>query len=912
VVALPSGTVTFLFTDLEGSTRLWEEHPEAMRAALSRHDEILREAITAHNGHVVKTTGDGFHLVFSTPEDALRAAGDAQLALTAEAWGPTGALRVRMGLHTCQAELRDGDYFGAGVNRAARLMSIAHGGQIVLSAVTAELVAEAGFELVALGEHGLAGLSRPERVWQLNPVGLDREFPSLRSVDSVPGNLPRQVTSFVGRDVEIDQLVLLLQSRSLVTLTGVGGVGKTRLALEAAASVVGEFPDGAWLCELASLSDPDALWQSLAAVFRVLPMPGQPLDETVLGFLGSRRLLLVLDNSEHLLDAVAKVVDALARRCPGVVVLVTSREGLALMGEQLVAVPSLGVPENDAPSEAIRGAEAVILFCDRAQSVRGDFVLTDRNAGAVATLCRRLDGIPLAVELAAARVGSLTPEDIVDHLDQRFKLLTRGSRAALERHQTLRNTIDWSYDLLTGAECEALNRLSVFAGGCDLAAAQAVLGTGPTDVLDVLDVLGQLVDKSLVVAEPDDDGHLRYRLLETIRQYAQERLEGSGQQAATRQRHGEYFVAFAESAGPRLRGPDELRWGHTMTAETDNLRAALDWCVDSNTTDLALRLVPPLEVSIGIGYSALDWAERAVAIPAADQHPLFADVASWAAWSATLRFDFDRAAALTAAIDIVEAASGRRSPVACHGPATLAFFRGDLDGARRRAEDWVVRARLVDDPYQLANALIMSGSVLRFVSDGDADLAQAQVEEAVQISRAIGVRSTLSQGLQVLSGWLSPNEAERALALLDEAIEVGTEVGNHIAVATSAGTKAWWLAYLRRGVEALDVARDAAARMAQTSSPSMLGPGFDAASMALADLGYPEPAVVLLSASRQFAPGAPPDWVAEIIATREAALAAQLGDARYESLCAKGAAFTQAEANTYLIDAARNTRSTDD
>ncbi|TML65805.1 MAG: adenylate/guanylate cyclase domain-containing protein, partial [Actinobacteria bacterium] len=355
---LPTGTVTFLFTDLEGSTRLWEEHGEAMKAALARHDEIVRGVIESHGGHVVKGTGDGFHAVFATAADAVSAASAAQVGLNAEPWSTTGPLKVRIGLHTCEVELRDGDYYGSAVNRAARLMSASHGGQVVCSAATADLVRDdAMFEWRDLGEHRLVGLVRPERIWQLCSSELPDEFPPLRSAQAVRGNLPRQLTSFVGREVEVVEVAELVRTHSsLVTLTGVGGVGKTRLALEVAAVVVSDFVDGGWVCELAPLSDPGAVWESLAATLRALPTPGRGIDETVLEFLGAKRLLLVLDNCEHLLDAVSRTVIAIERGCPGVAVLATSREGLGISGEQLVAVPSLTVPEPDANEDALGSA----------------------------------------------------------------------------------------------------------------------------------------------------------------------------------------------------------------------------------------------------------------------------------------------------------------------------------------------------------------------------------------------------------------------------------------------------------------------------------------------------------------------------------------------------------------------------
>ena len=424
-----------------------------------------------------------------------------------------------------------------------------------------------------------------------------------------------------------------------MTLTGVGGVGKTRLALQVAAEVIGEFPDGAWLCEFAPVTDPDAVWETLATCLRVQPLPGRALDESVLDYLAAKRLLLVLDNCEHLLDAVARLVDAIERRCPRVSVLATSREGLAVAGERMVAVPSLGVPAGDADGDELRQAEAVRLFWDRASAAKSDFALTDRNVGAVGVLCRRLDGIPLAIELAAARVRSLSPEDLVARLDQRFKLLTHGSRAALERHQTLRSTIDWSYDLLTPTERHALNRLSVFAGGCDLAAAEAVLPGDELDAVDVVDVLGQLVDKSLVVVD-DADGGVRYRLLETIRQYAQERLDASGDPVAVRRRHADHYVALAEAAGPHLRGREHLEWTSVVTRDIDNFRAALDWAVETPSPEHALRLVAPLAVQGRTGELAMDWAATASAIPGGDGHPLFPVVAAWAAWGATWRRRF--------------------------------------------------------------------------------------------------------------------------------------------------------------------------------------------------------------------------------------------------------------------------------
>ena len=521
-------------------------------------------------------------------------------------------------------------------------------------------------------------------MFQVAHPDLGREFAPLRTLDAFPhDNLPRQVTTFVGREAEIASLADLVCRSALVTLTGVGGVGKTRLALQVAAHVVGEFPDGAWLCEFAPVTDPEAVWETLAGCLRVQPLPNRALDESVLDYLATKRLLLVLDNCEHLLDAVTRLVDAIEHRCPQVSVLATSREGLGLAGERIVAVLPLGVPAGDADVDEVRRAEAVCLFGDRASAAKIDFALTDRNIGAVGVLCRRLDGIPLAIELAAARVRSLSPEDLVARLDQRFTLLTHGSRAAPERHQTLRSTIDWSYDLLTPTERHALQRLSVFAGGCDLGAAEAVLPGDELDAADVVDVLGQLVDKSLVVVDDANDGGVRYRLLETIRQYARERLDASGDPVALRRRHADHYVALAEASGPHLRGREHLEWTRVVARDIDNFRAALDWAVETPSPEHALRLVAPLAVGGRTGELAMDWAATAVAIPGGDGHPLFPVVAAWAAWGATMGLDLERAADLVAAAERAQAALGTRLAPVALAQATPPVLSERLRGGAR-------------------------------------------------------------------------------------------------------------------------------------------------------------------------------------------------------------------------------------
>jgi predicted ATPase/DNA-binding SARP family transcriptional activator len=712
------------------------------------------------------------------------------------------------------------------------------------------------------------------------------------------GNLPRQVTSFVGREAEIASLSELVYRSSLVTLTGMGGVGKTRLALQVAAEVIGKFPDGAWLCELAPVTDPPAVWETLAACLRVQPRPGRALDESVLDYLAAKRLMLVLDNCEHLLDAAARMVDAIEHRCPKVSVLATSREGLAVAGERTVAVPSLGVPASDAHGDDLRQAEAVCLFWDRASAAKSDFLLTDRNVGAVAVLCRRLDGIPLAIELAAARVRSLSPEDLVSRLDQRFTLLTRGSRAALERHQTLRSTIDWSYDLLTPTERRALDRLSVFAGGCDLAAAAAVLPGGDLEALDVIDVLGQLVDKSLVVVD-DTDGGVRYRLLETIRHYARERLDASRDPRALRRRHADHYVALAEAAGPHLRGRDHLEWTDVVTRDVDNFRAALDWAVETTSPEHALRLVAPLALQGRTCELAIDWAATAVAIPGGDGHPLLPVVAAWAAWGSTMSGDLARAEELVAVAERAQAALGTRLSSVARGRATLALFRNDFDETRRYAEEWVELARKSGDTYELANALTMLGAALQ-ITEQTLDATIATVDEAVHIARADGIDTALTFALPILASSLPLEESPRALALLDEAIELSARTGDRLGVSNAMGIKAViaarrgdWRTALRTGVASTEQTLELGDHVRVSRFLYMAG-------VALCALGSCEPAAVLFGKANATTERRGVDWILEMLAATDTALVEALGEQQVATLAARGATLDITDAVAYL------------
>ena len=573
-----------------------------MSQALAAHDALARRAVEARHGTVVKMTGDGMHAVFDDALDALAATVDLQQALADPAATHGVPLRVRCGLHAGVVERRDNDYFGSPVNRAARIMSAAHGGQVLLSQAVVDGVREglpAAVSLRDLGKVRLKDLSTPEHVYQVVHPQLRQEFPALRSLEATPNNLPQQATSFIGREKELAELQRLLAKTRLLTLTGSGGCGKTRLCLQVAADSLERFPDGAWLVELAPLSDPGLVPQTVATVLGLKEEPGKPISQTLTDYLKDKRLLLLLDNCEHLLDGCAQLADALLRQCPQVTILASSREALGIGGEQAYRVPSLSLPD---PKQAHTPAsvapfEAVQLFTDRALLARADFQVTDQNAATLASICYRLDGIPLAIELAAARVRSLSVEEINRKLDQRFRLLTGGSRTALPRQQTLRALIDWSYDLLHDPEKRLLQRLSVFAGGWTLDAAEQVCAGDGVEEREVLDLLTSLCDKSLVVVE-QNDGHYRYRLLETVRQYARERLLESGDVEAVRERHRDYFLALAQTAKSALGslGRDQSAWLEQLDVEQDNLRAALAWSLDEpQASEPALQLCGLLE-----------------------------------------------------------------------------------------------------------------------------------------------------------------------------------------------------------------------------------------------------------------------------------------------------------------------------
>ncbi|HLY27967.1 MAG TPA: adenylate/guanylate cyclase domain-containing protein [Aggregatilineales bacterium] len=763
---LPSGVVTFLFTDIERSTQLWEHYPEAMKSALARHDEILRKAIEAHHGVYVKTTGDGCHAVFAKAEDGIWAACDAQRALCAESWPEIApdAVRVRMGLHTGDAELRAGDYFGPTLNRIARLLSTGYGGQILLSRATAELAAGKlgeGLALLDLGEHRLKDLVRSERVYQLAIPGLPGTFPPIKSLDAFPNNLPIQLTSFIGRERELAEANRLLSTTHLLTLIGPGGTGKTRLSLQIAAEQLHSFADGAWLLELAPLSDPSQIVPTLAALFSLREVQGVPLIGLLMAYLRDKHLLLILDNCEHLVEACAGLADDLLRACPNLKIIASSREALGIAGESVYRVPSLTLPDETQVKKAgpaeLLNCESAQLFVERARAVQSAFTVGARNAHAIAQICQRLDGIPLALELAAARVAVFSPEQIATRLGDRFMLLTGGSRTALPRQQTLRALIDWSYDLLSEPEQGLLRRLSVFAGGWTFEAAEAVCSD-----LDVFSWLPQLVNKSLVTV--DDSGpETRYRLLETIRQYARDRLFEANEAAAARDQHLHYFLTFTAQADEGIRGPDnftwldrpgievDLAWLDRVEIEADNVRAALEWGLEQHpeeTLDLANHMGRYWTVRGDGGLNPqTGWLQGLVA----------------------------RVGALP---PVEGEAARKRIRARSFGLSNAAFILirlGDSTTGQVLADEAIALARQADEPEVLGAALTMYILSSRFL--GDIAGARRAIEEASMVAHQLRDKTYIAMSL-VARAWIESGggDSVRLQALLDEARSMANEI----------------------------------------------------------------------------------------------------------------------------------------
>jgi len=704
---LPLGTVTFLYTDIEGSTTRWERWPDAMKAAVERHDAILRQAIASAGGRVFRTMGDAFCASFPTAPEAA-AAVDAQRALRAEVWPVPEPIRVRMAVHSGVGEVRDADYVGPALNRIARLLATGHGGQVLLSEPAFDLVRDtlpAGVTVRDLGEHRLKDLLRPEHVYQLAIEGLPSDFPPLVSLAAYPNNLPVQVTSFIGRERELAAIDRRLATARLLTLTGPGGAGKTRLALHAAADVLETFSNGAWLAELAPISDPAQVPAGVAAALRVREQSGERSLDTLIEALRSRRLLLILDNCEHVIDACARLAEAILRASSTVTIIATSREALNIPGETLVPVPSLELPEPGATltPDQLAGYEAIRLFIERASAVIPGFAITEENADDVLRICRRLDGIPLALELAAARLRSLTVAEVAQRLDDRFRLLVGGGRTAMPRQQTLRALIDWSYELLTEPERTVLRRLSVFVGPWVLDAAEAVCADGDIRRDEVLDHVAHLVDKSLLEAR-EAGRTTRYRMLDSVREYAREKLLDAGEALAIRRRHFDHFLAVAERVTWDPQARSSSAGDPRIDRDYDDVIAALRW----------IQQEP-------------DAAESELRLAAAMLGP-----ASFAGRTAEPR-------------RVIEHALARGDPYAHSlvrargllAAAALAGMQGDFDAAGRRAHESVEMLRALGERRELAMALMTLG---RSIGRADAEAARAAGAESRALFEALGER----------------------------------------------------------------------------------------------------------------------------------------------------------------------------
>jgi predicted ATPase/class 3 adenylate cyclase/DNA-binding CsgD family transcriptional regulator len=754
---LPTGTVTLLLGDVEGSTRRWESDPDWTGAAMVNLSEVVDEWVGRCDGvrPVEQGEGDSFVAAFARARDGVACALAIQRALV------DGPLRVRMGIHAGDVQRRDeGNYVGAAIHRTARLRTLANGGQTVLSQTAVDLVIEAlpdSASVFDLGVHRLKDLSRPEHVYQLCHPDLPAEFPPLRSLDPRRHNLPVQRTTLIGRREEMERVKGLLAEAPLVTLTGSGGVGKTRLAVQTGAELVDDYSDGVWLADLAAVTDPGAVGSQVASMFALKEAPGMSAEDTLAAYLADQQVLVVLDNCEHVLDAAATLADTLLVACPRLRVLATSRQPLSLPGEVTWRVPSLEVPTDDeaAGIVGVRACEAVALFAERAARSMPGFAVTDTNATAVADICRRLDGIPLAIELAAARIRVFTPAQIAEGLDRRFGLLTGAPRTALPRQQTLRASVDWSHDLLTHIEQVLLRRLSVFAGGFDYVAAQAVAACYPIEAHQVLDLLGLLVDKSLVQVDHDGE-QARYRLLETIRQYAGERLEEAAELGEVRDRHRDHYLALAEEAARYLQGAEQRPWLARLTLEYPNLRGALTWSRDREEWNRLGRLAASLST---LWYTAGPNQEGEAWLDAALDHA--ADLPS------VLRCQM------------------------LYGRGLVAAGNFDAGVLAQRSEEGVALARDLGEPGLLSR--LLSGAGMAAVLTGQPTPA---LQEAIVLARDAGDAFALATALEVQGISYLTTDPPRARPYLEESARVADGAGDsasaHLAEA-NLSCVLWWL-----------------------------------------------------------------------------------------------------------------------
>jgi predicted ATPase len=863
--------VTFLFTDVQGSTRRWETDADGMRAALATHDEVLRSAIEARGGWLFKHTGDGVCAAFASPRSAVDAAVAAQRVLE---------LPVRMGIATGEAELREGDYFGAVLNRAARVMAAGHGGQILLAESTAGLLS--GVDLVDLGPRRLRDLPIPVGVFQVRAAGLRMDFPSLRALDVSPGNLRPAVTSFIGRESEVAELHAAVKAHRLMTLTGVGGVGKTRLALEVAARLADEFPDGVWFFELAAVTDPAAVPDAVAAVLGITQQPGKSVADTVAAALEGRVRLLVIDNCEHVLDAGADLIEAILAASATTKIVATSREGLGIADERLWPVPSLDVGAGV-------DSAAVSLFIERAQAVSPGFSVANADeAAAVVEICRRLDGIPLAIELAASRMASMTASEVRDRLDQRFRLLV-GSRRGLERHQTLRHAVAWSYDHLEDGEKTLLERCSVFAGGFDLESACAVLGSD--DDFVVLDLLDALVRKSLLVADRSA-GRTRFSMLETIRQFAEEQLVARGEASQIRAAHSRYFAGreadiLALWDSPRQR--DAYDW---FSVELANLRTAFRWAADHGDLDVAA----PIATYVGwLGamaqtFEPIAWAEELIESARAVDHPRLATLYVIASRCFTT-------GRIEAAVGYSEAGQivlgGSREALPGGAEAWLGLVYLAIGQPERFAE--VCRAQLArrrDNDVHLWAWLV--GALALAGCGGEAmDAADGLIEAA----DATGNPGLLALALGAYGWAFRDADPVGALNALGRGLVIAQDSGNRTIASTLANTLARLEAEHGDPVAALDHLTLAIRNYHNAGDTTTIRVSLAVLAALFDRLGRYEPAATIAG----FA-ASPLTATAAEFTTAIAHLRDVVGEATYESLARKGETMTTAAMVTYAYD----------
>jgi predicted ATPase/class 3 adenylate cyclase/Tfp pilus assembly protein PilF len=754
VADLPEGMVTFLFTDIEGSTRLWERFPDVMSSVIARHDALMRDVISANDGIVFKMVGDAVCAAFARPTDALAATIAAQRRLATEEWGETGPVRVRMALHTGQAELRDGDYFGQPLNRVARVLSAGHGGQVLVSRPVADLVRDRlpdGVALRDMGEHQLKDLQHPESILQVMAEGLASDFPALKTLDHHPHNLPLQPTSLIGRERELGEAPLLAGDSDvrLATLTGPGGMGKTRLALHAAAEVVDTFEDGVFFVPLATVTDPDLVAPTIAHTLGVRESGGQSLLQTLKEYLTGKHMLLVLDNFEQVIPAAPLVTDLLAH-CPRLKILVTSRLRLNLRGEREFPLPPLGLPPPGLPLDAEQALTypAIQLFVARAEAASSAFALTDGNVADVVDICRRLDGWPLAIELAAARARLLNPRAMLARLSRRLDLLTGGQRDLPDRHQALRATIDWSYDLLSPDQQALFRRLSVFSGGWSLEAAEAVAGT---DSFDVLDDLMSLIDHSLVRrTDASDEDEPRFGMLESIAAHGAEQLDLHGEVAEIHDRHAAFFTELATEASRFLDRAGQDRWLDQLDLEHDNLREALRWYEQHDALE-GLRLVGllwPFWRARGYLTEGRAHLDTLLALPDA-QSPSVERVNALAGAAMLAQRQDDYAAATArseqamAVLDTLGERHGKAVPLICLG--TVAYKQRDFERAASCYEQSLTIAQETGD--EPSTVIATRNLAMVALMQGNVEQATSMLEQSLALARRLGDRSNVAAAL---------------------------------------------------------------------------------------------------------------------------------------------------------------------